>query len=60
MIHDEFFSFKLFFIAMDTHLHLLLELRVKIFTRSRANLFFINIVAGGGVLDSFPRLKQGF
>jgi len=60
MIHNNLFSFKLFFIAVNTHLHLLLELRVKIFTRSRANLFFINIVAGGGILNSITRLKQGF
>lgn len=60
MIHDNLFSFKIFFIAVNTHLHLLLELRVKIFTRCRANLFFIYIVAGGRVLNFITCLKQGF
>ena len=60
MINNNLFSFKLFFIAVNTHLHLLLELRVKIFTCSRANFFFINIVAGGRVLNFITCLKQGF
>ena len=41
-------------------MHLLLELRVKIFTCIRANLFFIYIVARGDVMDLSSGLKQGF
>jgi hypothetical protein len=60
IIYDKLLSFKLFFIAMDCCLHLLLELRVKIFTSIWANFFFIYIVAGRGVLDLSSSLKQGF
>jgi hypothetical protein len=44
---------------MGIHYHLLLELRIEIFCCNRANLFFIYVVAGGGLL--YPSgLEKGF
>lgn len=52
IIHDVLFSFKMFFIAVGWHLHLFLVMQVKIFSCSRANLFFIYIVAWRCLKDS--------